>query len=156
MKCKLLFRELKLTNPHILSQTWPLYGSAHTLYIVARVVLLQAFTLCLHSSLACRANPRLSTRFSQLSPYELSRIFLFALVLWTAAGPFLGETHFRPCGFKFRPFIFTRTSTSAEVQSSGLASLCSVYRRMKEVLFVLVNVLTGCENDGVIICDYTA
>lgn len=57
-------------------------------------------------------NPRLSTRFNQLSPYELRLTFLFALVLWTAAGPFLGERElipFQPRGLKFRPFTLPQT-----------------------------------------------
>lgn len=84
-----------------------------------------------------RANPRLSTRFNQLSPSELSLTFLFALVLWTAAGPFLGERWYL---FSLVAF-FCRGTVEPAPFCSERSFICP--RKC-------------CENDGVIICDYAA
>ena len=59
----------------------------HTVVCVALLQALAAASLLsLRTTTTQRANRRLSTRFNQLSPSELSLTFLFALVLWTAAG----------------------------------------------------------------------
>lgn len=52
-------------------------------------------------------------------------------------------------------FTLALNPTFAEVQHNP-SHFSAFYQHMKEVLFVLVNVLAGCENDGVIICDHAA